>query len=102
MARLPHQCSSMDELRIEIDRIDQSLMELFAERWAYIGRAAEIKREVGLPADIPARVEEVKANVRALASSMALDPDTYEAIWVRLIARSIAYEKQALGEDVAE
>ena len=49
-------CTTMDDIRANIDRIDADLMALFSERWSFIRRAAEIKADRGLPAGIPARV----------------------------------------------
>ena len=96
--KTPAECRSMPEVRAEIDRIDDALMQLFAERWGYIGRAAEIKREIGLKADIPARVDEVRRNARANAARHGLDADFYDRIWEQLIRHAIAHERVALGE----
>ena len=98
MQKSPADCASMAEIRVEIDRLDNALMALFAERWAYIGRAAEIKKPAGLKADIPARVDEVRRNARENAEQAGLDPDFYEDIWARLIQHSIEHERTALGE----
>ncbi|OJF98484.1 chorismate mutase family protein [Pararhizobium antarcticum] len=98
MAKAPADCTSMTDIRQEIDRIDQALMALFGERWDYIGRAAEIKRGTGLKADIPARVEEVRSNVRALAATLGLQPDFYDTLWAALIRQAIEHEKDILGE----
>ncbi len=98
MARLPADCTSMTDIRQEIDRIDHALMLLFRERWGYIGRAAEIKQGTGMKADIPSRVEEVRNNVRAIATTLGLEPDVYDTIWTGLIRQSIAHEKGILGE----
>lgn len=92
------ECLSMAEIRENIDRIDQELMQLFAERWTFIGRAAEIKAGLGLKADIPARVQEVRANARENARQHGLAEDFYDDLWSRLIAHSIAHEKKRLGE----
>ena len=74
----PADCTTMSDLRAEIDRLDVELVALFAQRVAYIDRAAEIKSEVGLPARIGARVEEVVANVRRHATAHGLPPDKLE------------------------
>ena len=92
------ECRTMAEIRANIDRIDQALMALFAERWSFIGRAAEIKAGLGLKADIPTRVDEVRANARANAEKHGLDPTFYDEVWTRLIRHSIAYEAELLGE----
>ena len=93
------ECSTMVELRAEIDRIDAGLVELLAERITYIDRAAELKPGLGLPARIDDRVEEVVAKVRASAVARGVDPDLAEALWRRLIDWSIAREEVVLGSD---
>ncbi|MDR6754901.1 isochorismate pyruvate lyase [Mycoplana sp. BE70] len=92
------ECRTMAEIRENIDRIDRALMQLFAERWTFIGRAAEIKAGLGLKADIPARVEEVRANARENARQHGLDEAFYDDLWNSLIQHSIAYEAERLGE----
>lgn len=92
------ECRTMAEIRENIDRIDRALMQLFAERWTFIGRAAEIKADLGLKADIPARVEEVRANARENARHHDLDAAFYDDLWSRLIQHSIAHEAERLGE----
>jgi isochorismate pyruvate lyase len=95
----PADCTSMAEIRAEIDRLDQELVRLFADRAGYIDRAAEIKAEVDLPARIGSRVEEVVANVRRHAVAKGLPPDLVEKLWRRLIDWSIAREENRLGPD---
>ncbi len=89
----------MAELRAEIDRLDEALVTMFAERTAYIDRAAEIKTQVLLPARIDTRVEEVVANVRRHAMAHGLPPDKIEKLWRKLIDWSIAREEDLLGKD---
>ena len=93
------ECSTMAELRAEIDRIDAGLVDLLAERITYIDRAAELKPGLGLPARIDDRVEEVVAKVRASAVARGVDPDLAEALWRRLIDWSIAREEVVLGSE---
>jgi len=95
----PSECSSMADIRAQIDRLDEDLVRLFGERAAYIDRAAEIKAAVDLPARIESRVEEVVANVRRHAATYGLPPDLVEKLWRRLIDWSIAREESRLGPD---
>ena len=92
-------CTTMAEIRAEIDRVDRELVALFAERTGYIDRAAAVKTGIGLPARITERVEEVVANVRAEAVRHALPPDTLEKLWRKLIDWSIAREEDVLGPE---
>lgn len=97
--KLPALCTTMEEIRTEIDRIDAGLMAALAERAQYIDRAAQIKTNIGLPARIPDRVEEVVANVGRLAVIHGLPPEIYQKMWRELIDWSIAREERVLGKD---
>ena len=98
MAKTAPECTTMAEIRENIDRIDEALMALFAERWSFIGRAAEIKAGLGIPADVPERVKEVRDNARRNAAARGLDGAFYESLWARLIEHAIAHEEALLGE----
>lgn len=97
--RRPDDCTTMAELRAEIDRVDLALVGLFAERARYIDRAVTLKSGLDLPARIEARVEEVVQNVRRHAATHNLPPDLVEKLWRRLIDWSIAREEASLGPD---
>lgn len=92
----PQDCTTMADIRAEIDRLDEELVALFAERTAYIDRAAAIKEEIGLPARIEDRVEQVVANVRRHAAAHRLPPDKLEKLWRKLIDWSIEREEDHL------
>jgi len=92
----PEDCTTMADIRAEIDRLDEELVALFAKRTAYIDRAAQIKEEVGLPARIEDRVEQVVANVRRHAAAHGLPPDKLEKLWRKLIDWSIEREEDHL------
>ena len=98
MAKTAADCTTMADIRENIDRIDCALMALFAERWSFIGRAAEIKVGLGIPADVPERVKEVRDNAHRNAEALGLDGEFYEKLWAQLIERAIAHEKQIIGE----
>ena len=95
----PADCKTMADIRAEIDRLDEDLVRLFADRAGYIDRAAEIKAGVDLPARIEDRVEQVVQNVRRHADTYGLPPDLVEKLWRRLIDWSIAREESRLGPD---
>lgn len=87
------QCTSLEEVRSQIDRIDGDLVALIAERGAYVAQAASFKSS---SAEVPApqRVEQVIARVTTLARESGTDPDVVEAIWRAMIAAFIASELQ--------
>jgi isochorismate pyruvate lyase len=94
----PQDCDSMTELRAAIDALDADVVRLLAMRTRFIDRAAELKRRDGLPAYIPARVEEVVSRVRASAAVEGLDPDLAESLWRQMITWSIAREKRLMEQ----
>jgi len=91
-AKLPAECETKDDVRAEIDRIDQALLNLFAERHGYVTRMAEIKTDPHEAFD-PARIEAVIGKVRGLSLDLDLDEDQAELIWRTLISWNINYEK---------
>ena len=99
MAKTAADCTTMAEIRENIDRVDNGLMALFAERWTFIRRAAEIKAGLGIPADVPVRVKEVRDNASRNATARGLDGDFYDDLWARLIRHAIEHEKRLLGEE---
>lgn len=98
--RQPAECETMAHIRAEIDRLDEALVCLLAERAAYIDRAAEIKATVGLPARIDERVEQVIQNVRRHADTYGLPVDLVEQLWRGLVDWSITREEGRLGPDL--
>ncbi len=93
----PQDCSSMAELRLQIDAIDTALLDLLATRSGYIDRAVDLKRIEGLPARTVDRVAEVLNNVKAKARTVGLDEKLAETLWSELIEWSIARESKHLG-----
>jgi len=91
-AKPPAECETKDDVRAEIDRIDQALLNLFAERHGYVTRMAEIKTDPHEAFD-PARIEAVIGKVRRLSLDLDLDEDQAELIWRTLINWNINYEK---------
>ena len=84
----------LEACRTDIDRIDDALVALLAERFAGVDRVIAHKLAAGLPAAIPERIEEVVARVRGRAVAQGLSPGVAENIWRRLITETIAYERQ--------
>lgn len=88
----PAECATKDDVRVEIDRVDQALLNLFAERHRYVTRMAEIKTDPHEARD-PVRIEAVIAKVRDRSLALDLDEDQAELVWRTLIDWNINYEK---------
>ena len=84
-------CSNLSEVRANIDRIDDEIIKLIAERSEYVAQASAFKKnENGVKA--PARVEQVISKVRAKAGDYGADADMVEALYREMISRFIDME----------
>ena len=93
----PEDCPSMDEVRVEIDRIDDALVGLLVERWGYVDRAWQLK-ERPEDATVPWRIQQVIDRVRARCDGTELPPALAEALWRQLIGWGIQFEQEKLAE----
>lgn len=98
MIKPPAQCTSMQDVRDEIDRIDGRLVELMAERFSYVDRAWQIKKGGKEGALVPWRVQQVIDKVKAQAEQQGLPPELMEAMWRQMVEWSIQYESEKLEE----
>lgn len=90
------ECSSLDEVRSNIDALDRQIVKLIAERRGYVLQASRFKKTTG-DVQAPARVEAVIQKVRALAVAEGVEPDLVESAYRQLIAGFIAIELAAHG-----
>lgn len=87
-------CNSLEEVRENIDRIDNNIIKLIAERGSYVLQASEFKKsEEGVKAQN--RVEAVIQKVRGKALEYGADPDMVEALYREMIARFVSMEMDA-------
>jgi len=86
-------CVSMDEVRVEIDRLDRLLVRLLAERQGYIEAAARIKERAD-EVRLEWRIEDVVAKVLASAEREGLSKRIAEPVWRELIDRCIEHEHE--------
>jgi isochorismate pyruvate lyase len=86
----------MTEVRAEIDRVDNALVDSIADRFGYVERAWQLKLEASQEANVPWRNQQVFDKVRARAAEKGLPPDLVEALWRQMIGWFIQYEEEKL------
>ena len=94
-------CSNMEEVRAEIDRIDASLVDLIGERFTYVDRAWQLKQSPA-EARVPWRIQQVIDRVRARAQEQGLPPELAEALWRQMIGWFIQYEEEKLRQQLED
>ncbi|MEM1192766.1 MAG: chorismate mutase [Pseudomonadota bacterium] len=90
-------CQTMDQVRVEIDRLDRALVRLMAARQGYIEAAGRIKAEKS-EVRLPWRIEDVVAKVLRSAEREGLSKRIAEPVWRTLIECSIAHEHDKWDE----
>jgi isochorismate pyruvate lyase len=85
-------CTSLAEVRANIDRIDHALIGLMAERGQYVAEAGRFKKDPSA-VSAPARVDAIIAKVKADAEAQGLDPTVAEKTFRAMIASFEDYER---------
>jgi len=89
----PETCGSLADIRAQIDRIDQQIIALIAERAAYVKAAARFKTsETAVRADD--RYQAMLQQRRQWAHALDLDADVVEQLYRSLVDHFIAQELQ--------
>ena len=87
-------CTTLEDVRNNIDRLAQQIVTLLAERGRYVSQAARFKKDTdGVKA--PQRVEQVITKVRELSETVGANPEVTEQVYRAMIA---AFIEQELAE----
>lgn len=91
----PEDCSTIDEIRAEIDLIDKQLLILLGERLKFVKSIIRFKKD---EKDVHARerYEHVLEERRSWAVQNGLDPDVIEDLFKSMISYFIDVQKKAL------
>ena len=85
------QCTSIDDVRQRIDLIDREIVALLAQRGQWVTQAAAFKKTTD-DVRAPARVEQVIAKVRTIATDVAASPEVVERVYRAMISAFIDQE----------
>ena len=84
-------CSGMEDVRRNIDALDDVLVPLLVTRGGYMTQAARIKQDQNQVRDED-RIESIVARVRERAAQEGGEPEVIEAIYRSMMEAYIAYE----------
>ncbi len=85
-------CDTLAEVRSQIDRMDDLILPLMAERAGYVAQAPKFKHVID-DVVVPVRIDEIAFRMRAEAEKYAMQPDLAENIWRALIDQHIKFEQ---------
>jgi len=85
------ECKNLDEVRNNIDRIDNAIIKLIAERGNFVKQASKFKKD-SQDVKAPKRVEAVIEKVRTLSNEYGANPDMVEKLYREMIAGFVNME----------
>jgi len=85
------ECQTLDEVRTEVDKLDDEIVELIARRNAYIHQAVRFKQSVD---EVKAedRVNEVLQRVRHKALELGMSPNMITSLYTKMIDSMVESE----------
>jgi len=88
----------LKELRAHLDRLDNALIYILAERMSLIPKVAEYKKLNNIARYQPEREAEILSIKREMASRLDLNPDLVEALYKEIINDAHRIEKKIIWE----
>ena len=93
---------TLDDLRHDIDRVDEVLVRLLNERARVACEIGRMKKELGIEIYQPEREKQVLAHVRGIAAEGPLGADAIARLFERIIDEARRLERRLMhGDDDA-
>ena len=93
--------STLDDLRNDIDRVDEVLVRLLNERARVACEIGRLKKALGVEVYQPEREKQVLEHVRGIAAEGPLGPDAIARLFERIIDEARRLERRLVHEDEA-
>jgi chorismate mutase-like protein len=92
--------STLDDLRRDIDRVDEVLVRLLNERARCVCEVGRLKKQQGVEVYQPDREKEVLAHVRSVAAEGPLGPEAIARLFERIIDEARRLERRVVHDGV--
>jgi chorismate mutase-like protein len=92
--------STLDDLRRDIDRVDEVLVRLLNERARCVCEVGRLKKEQGVEVYQPDREKEVLAHVRSVAAEGPLGAEAVARLFERIIDEARRLERRVVHDGV--
>ena len=90
---------ALDDLRRDIDRVDEVLVRLLNERARCVCEIGRLKKDLGVEVYQPDREKDVLRHVRNIASEGPLGPDAIARLFERIIDEARRLERRVIHGD---
>jgi chorismate mutase len=92
---------TLEDLRRDIDRVDEVLVRLLNERARCACEIGRLKKDLGVEVYQPEREKQVLEHVRSVAAEGPLGPDAIVRLFERIIDEARRLERRMVHEDVS-
>jgi chorismate mutase len=89
---------TLEDLRRDIDRVDEVLVRLLNERARCACEVGKLKKTLGLDVYQPEREKDVIAHVRSIAVEGPLGPDAIARLFERIIDEARSLERRIVQD----
>ena len=90
---------TLEDLRRDIDRVDEVLVRLLNERARCVCEVGRLKKEQGLDVYQPEREKEVLAHVRSVAAEGPLGSEAVARLFERIIDEARRLERRVMHQE---
>ena len=90
--------ATLDDLRNDIDRVDEVLVRLLNERARVACEIGRLKKAQGIELYQPEREKQVLAHVRGIATEGPLGPEAIARLFERIIDEARTLERRLMHE----
>ena len=90
---------TLEDLRKDIDRIDEVLVRLLNERARVACEVGRLKKDCGVDIYQPDREKDVLSHVRAIACEGPLGPDAIARLFERIIDEARRLERRVVHDE---
>ena len=90
---------TLDDLRDNIDRVDEVLVRLLNDRARVACEIGRMKKDLGMEVYQPEREKQVLAHVRGIAAEGPLGPDAIARLFERIIDEARRLERSVVHGD---
>src|SRR5688572_10164292 len=92
--------TTLDELRRDIDRVDEVLVRLLNERARCVCEIVRLKKEQGIEFYQPDREKDVLRHVREVAHEGPLGPEAIGRLFERIIDEARRLERRVIHDEI--
>ena len=91
--------ATLDDLRNDIDRVDEVLVRMLNERARIACEIGHLKKQLGVEVYQPEREKQVLAHVRSIAAEGPLGADAIARLFERIIDEARGLERRVAHEE---